>query len=220
VLGTVILAALVLACGVLALAFALRAANRSRHGRPIACTAHALVAALWLALAAAVALVGVDVGTYARLTYEAHVAEVRFRQMGDRRFDAELILPDGARQEFVLAGDEWQLDARVLKWHGAATLLGLDTGYRLDRIGGRYRDIERERSAPRTVFELAHPPGVDVWRLARRFHAWLPWLDALYGSATYLPMAEGAHYAVTISPTGLVARPLNREAREAVAAWH
>jgi hypothetical protein len=218
--GTVILAAAVLACGVLALAFALRAANRSRHGRPIASTAHALVAALWLALGAAVALIGVDVGTYARLTYEAPVAEVRFRQMGDRRFDAELLLPDGARREFVLAGDEWQLDARVLKWHGAATLLGFDTGDRLDRIGGRYRDIERERTAPRTVFELAHPQGVDVWRLARRFHAWLPWLDALYGSATYLPMAEGAHYAVTISPTGLVARPLNREAREAVAAWH
>jgi hypothetical protein len=216
----VMLAALVLACGVLALAFTLRAINRGRHHHPIACTAHSLVAACWLLLAAAIALVGVDLGTYARLTYEAPVAEVRFRQMADRRFDAELILPDGARHDFVLAGDEWQLDARVLKWQGAATLLGLDAAYRLDRIGGRYRDIDSERNAPRTVFEIARPPGLDVWSLARRFHAWLPWLDALYGSATYLPMAEGAHYAVTISPTGLVSRPLNREAREAVAAWH
>lgn len=214
------LAWLVLACGVLALAFALRAVNRARYRRPVACTVHSLLAAVWLALAAAVGLIGIDLASYARLTYEAPVAEVRFRQQADRRFDAELLLPGGARESFVLAGDEWQLDARVLKWHGAATLLGLDTGFRLDRIGGRYSDAASERSAPRTVVELARPPGLDVWALAHRFHAWLPWLDALYGSATYLPMADGAHYAVSISSSGLVARPLNREAREAVAAWH
>src|SRR5690348_6355741 len=122
-------AAAVVACGLLALVFALRAVNRARHHRPVASMAHTLIAALWLALAAAVALVAVDLATYARLTHEAPVAEVRFRQTGDRRFDAELLLPDGARQAFALAGDEWQLDARVLKWHGAASLLGLDTGY-------------------------------------------------------------------------------------------
>lgn len=213
------LTALILACGLLALAFALRAINRGRQRRPLACTVYTLLAALGLALAAGIALVGVDLASYARLTHEAPVAEVRFRQQEDRRFDAELLLPDGGRESFLLAGDEWQLDARVLKWDGAATLLGLDTGFRLDRIGGRYRDVASERSAPRTVFELSRPRGVDVWSFARRFHAWLPWLDALYGSATYLPMAEGAHYAVSISPTGLVARPLNREAREAVSAW-
>jgi hypothetical protein len=218
--ASVILPSIVLACGVLALLFMLRAFNRARYRRPIACTMHAVLAAFWLAVAAAAALIGVDLASYARLTHEAPVAEVRFRQAGERQFGAELLMPDGERESFVLNGDEWQLDARVLKWHGAATLLGLDTGFRLDRIGGRYRDINEERTAPRTVFELERPRGVDVWNLARRFHAWLPWLDASYGSATYLPMADGAHYAVSISSTGLVARPLNRAAREAVAAWH
>ena len=212
--------ALVLALGALALLFALTAAGRARHGRVAGCALHGLGAVLTLALAGLVALVGVDLASYHRLTHEAPVAEVRFRQQGDRRYAAEVLHPDGAREAFDLAGDEWQLDARVLKWHGAATVLGLDSGFRLDRIGGRYRDIAEERTAPRTVFELPRPQGLDVWDLARRFHALLPWLDALYGSATYLPMADGAHYAVSISPTGLLARPLNREAREAVAAWH
>jgi len=211
---------IVIACGLLALLFMFRAIDRARQRRAVACTMHSVLALLWLALAAAVALIGVDLASYARLTFEAPVAEVRFRQAGERQFGAELLLPDGERETFVLRGDEWQLDARVLKWHGVATLLGLDTGYRLDRIGGRYRDIAQERTAPRTVIELARPRGVDVWSFARRFHAWLPWLDALYGSATYLPMADGAHYAVSISSTGLLARPLNREAREAVSAWH
>jgi len=215
-----ITSAIVLGCGLVALLFALSATRRARRRRPVACVLHGLASVAFLAFAAVAALVGLDLASYARLTQEAPVAEVRFRQQGSQRYAAEVILPDGNRESFALAGDEWQLDARVLKWHGAATVLGLDSGFRLDRIGGRYRDIAAERSAPRTVFELARPRGVDVWDLARRFHALLPWLDALYGSATYLPMADGAHYAVSISPTGLVARPLNREAREAVAAWH
>jgi hypothetical protein len=33
-------------------------------------------------------------------------------------------------------------------------------------------------------------------------------------------MADGAHFAVSVSASGLVGRPQNREAREAVAAWH
>lgn len=215
-----ITASIVLVLGVLALVFALAAVSRGRRGRAIGCALHGGAAVAALALAAAAALVGVDLASYRRLTHEEPVAEVRFRQEGDRRYAAEVLRPDGMSEAFQLAGDEWQLDARVIKWNGMATVLGLDSGFRLDRIGGRYRDIAEERSAPRTVFELRRPPGLDVWTLARRFHAWLPWLDALYGSATYLPMADGAHFAVSISSTGLVARPLNREAREAVAGWH
>jgi hypothetical protein len=33
-------------------------------------------------------------------------------------------------------------------------------------------------------------------------------------------MADGADYEVSISPTGLLARPLNAAARAAVGAWH
>jgi hypothetical protein len=213
-------AVIVLGCGLFALLFALTAAQRAQSGRALAATLHALLALASLCVATAAALVGVDLASYARLTQEAPVAELRFRQQGSQRYAAEVLHPDGERESFVLAGDEWQLDARVLKWHGPAAVLGLDSAFRLDRIGGRYRDITLERTAPRTVFELARPRGVDVWALAQRFHRFLPWLDALYGSATYLPMADGAHYAVSISTTGLLARPLNREAREAVAAWH
>jgi hypothetical protein len=213
-------AVIVLGCGLFALLFALTAAQRAQAGRAPAATLHALLALASLCIATAAALVGVDLASYARLTQEAPVAELRFRKEGNQRYFAEVLHPDGEREAFVLAGDEWQLDARVLKWHGPAAVLGFDSGFRLDRIGGRYRDLTLERTAPRTVFELARPRGLDVWSLAQRFHRVLPWLDALYGSATYLPMADGAHYAVSISTTGLLARPLNREAREAVAGWH
>ena len=37
----------------------------------------------------------------------------------------------------------------------------------------------------------------------------MPWADALYGSAVYVPMSDGARYQVVVSQSGLVARPLN-----------
>jgi len=47
----------------------------------------------------------------------------------------------------------------------------------------------------------------------------VPLADALYGSAAYVPMAEGAEYAVSVSASGLVVRPGNDAARKAVGGW-
>jgi len=70
------------------------------------------------------------------------------------------------------------------------------------------------------VYALHPPERVDAWALLRTWHEYVPWADALYGSATYVPMADGAAYEVTVSQTGLVARPLNDAARLAVGGWH
>jgi hypothetical protein len=69
------------------------------------------------------------------------------------------------------------------------------------------------------VHELAEDQGLDFWSFARRYHQYLPLADALYGSATYVPMAEGAEYVVTVSTSGLVVRPANDAARKAVGGW-
>jgi hypothetical protein len=108
----------------------------------------------------------------------------------------------------------------VLKWQGWANLLGLDAQFRLERIAGRYRDIEQERKAERTVYALAQNPGLDLWEMSIRHRRWLPFVDAIYGSATYLPMAETARYEVRMTQTGLIARPLNAAAQAAAGSWN
>ena len=118
-----------------------------------------------------------------------------------------------------MRGDEWQIDARVLKWRGLATLAGFDTVYRLDRLSGRYADTTQERSAPRTVYALSPEPGLDLWTVLRRYHRFVPFADALYGSAAYVPLAQDASYAVSVSAFGLVVRPENSAARRAVSDW-
>src|ERR1700733_8161946 len=155
-----------------------------------------------------------------RLSFEQPAGELQLTRTGSRAFNAVLTYPSGERANYLLRGDEWQVDARVLKWHVFANLIGFDTAYRLERLGGRYSTVEDERAQARTGYTLNPPQRIDPWDLARRYHSWVPWVDAVYGSATFLPMADGALYEIKVSQSGLVARPLNLAAREAVGGWH
>lgn len=194
------------------------ACQRLLRARFVAAGGSAVMGFLLLACAALLFVVSLNLHTYSRLTYEQPVAEIVFETRAPQSYRATLTrMPAGEMQIFVLSGDEWQLDARVLKWKGWANLLGLDAQYRLERVGGRYRDIEQERHAERTVYSLGENPGVDLWDLSQKYPRWLPFVDAVYGSATYMPMAEGARYQVSLTQSGLIARPLNQQADLAAA---
>ncbi len=178
-----------------------------------------LIGALLLSAALLLASLSANLHTYQRLSHETPVANLRFEQLGPQHFRAYLARPGQDAEIYDLHGDEWQVDARVLKWRGAATLLGLDSGYQLERLGGRYRDLQQEQTARRSVYTLYKGKGIDIWALARRHPDWLPWVDAVYGSATYLPMAHGARFAISMGQSGLIARPLNDAAKVAVESW-
>jgi hypothetical protein len=217
--SSTVVAAIAAGCGVIGLLLLVTSVRRLHRRHYGACALHGLSSLVFLFVAAAIALLGLNLLTYDRLTREQHALTVRFAQAAEQQYNATLTYPSGEIRGYVLRGDEWQLDARVLKWRGLGNILGFDTAYRLERIGGRYRDIELERTAPRTVYALHPPERIDAWTLLRTWRNYVPWVDALYGSATYLPMADGAAYEVSVSPSGLLARPLNDAARGAVGAW-
>ena len=212
--------ALIIVCALAGLLFFVAAIRRLRRRRVMGGMAHGAAALIFLLAAACAVLVGSNLRTYQRLGYEQPAGELQLSRVAERHFDAVLSYPDGERAGFPLQGDEWQVDARVLKWHAFANLVGFDAAYRLERISGRYSNIEDERTQPRTVYELHAPGRIDPWELIHRYRSWVPWMDALYGSATFLPMADGALYEIKVSQSGLVARPLNQAAREAVGSWH
>jgi len=179
-----------------------------------------LTGLLLLAVAGLLVAVAMNLQTYNRLTHEAPVAEIHFQRRTAEHFWGYLTLGRAEAMVFDMRGDEWQLDARILKWKGIALLLGFDTLYRLDRLGGRYRDIVRERTLPRSVYSLAGDGvGLEIWTLAQRFSTWVPLVDAVYGNSAYVPMADGARFVVSISASGLVARPGNSIAERAVRRW-
>lgn len=178
------------------------------------------VAMVVLGAAIVCGLVGWNLWTYDRLTHESEVADLAFSRTGNGEYLATLATPDGNTRRFDLTGDDWQLDARLVTWSPWMTLVGADPLYRLDRLSGRYRDIDLARHAVHTVWRLAPDPGLDLWRLAREGGDWLPGVDAAYGSAVYLPMADGARYRITMSARGLVVRPYNDKAASAVSTWY
>jgi hypothetical protein len=210
----------IIVCALLGVLFFVAAIRRLRRRRLVGGLLHGATALVLFLLAACAVLIGANLRTYQRLSYEQPAGELQFSRLGDRQFNAVLSYPDGERADFALRGDEWQIDARVLKWRAFANIVGFDAAYRLERISGRYSHLEDERSLPRTVYALHTPGRIDPWELAHRYRSWMPWMDALYGSATFLPMADGALYEIKVSQSGLIARPLNQAAREAVASWH
>lgn len=215
----VIVGAIALVGLLVAVPLAVAALRRLGHLQLVSGTAYLGVTAIAVFLAVAAAFVALNLVTYTRLTHEQRAATVSLRQLGERRYVATLQEPRAPARHFELSGDEWQIDARVLKWRPLGSLVGLDTLYRLERLSGRYSDIAMERSAPRTVYALAPQSGLDFWSLLRRHHRYLPLADALYGSAAYVPMAEGAEYDVAVSASGLVVRPANAPARQALGGW-
>jgi hypothetical protein len=203
----------------LAVPFELAAIRRLRRLQLVRGTMFFLTGALVLLVAAAAVLVAANLYTYARLTHEQQAARVSMRQLGERWYVLSVQQKQGPPRHFELRGDEWQIDARVLKWRAIGTLLGFDTVYRLERLSGRYASVAAERAGPRTVHDLSKETSLDLWSLVKQHHAYLPFADALYGSAVYVPMSEGAEYAVSVSASGLVVRPGNEAARKAVGGW-
>ena len=61
-----------------------------------------------------------------------------------------------------LTGDDWRVEAVVLKWKLPALLAGVPPLYRLDRLSGRYDDPGQEMSAPRTVIHWRNNPPTNT----------------------------------------------------------
>lgn len=192
---------------------------RLRLRRPLAAARSGAGGILCLAISALLLSVGLNLYTWHRLTAEQPVATLSFRQLAPQRYSVRLKPTDRPASRYTLVGDQWQLDARVLKWSGLGTLLGLDARYRLERLSGRYTNPQARTQRPRTTYDLVDERGLDVTWLLSRYPQWLPLVDATYGSATYLPMADGARYRVSLSRTGLLARPVNDAAQRAIGSW-
>lgn len=195
------------------------AVARLGQRRPMAALRSGCAGCFTLGVGVLLAAIGLNLYTYARLTYEQPVAALAFEQIAPQQFRARLVHANGEARAYALSGDEWQLDARVLKWHGLANLLGLDAQYRLERLSGRYSNVAQQNTQPGSAHDLGLRQGLDVWRTAHRFQNWLPLVDARYGSAAYLPMADGARYSVSLTQSGLVARPANAAAARAIRRW-
>lgn len=177
------------------------------------------VGLLFLGLAALVGVIAYDLMSYSTLPEDRALLTLSFQAEGPQRYRVTLV--EGADERSAsLDGDLWQLDGRLLRLRGLAELIGLEPGYRLDQLSGRFLAIEQQAVAQRPKAVLAQSPlRIDLWRWLRLSGRDLFLFDAQALRVPYLPIADGAAYEVRLASTGLLATPLNGAARQALKDW-
>jgi hypothetical protein len=162
-----------------------------------------------------------DIHSYQQISDTRPIATLTFSKIDDKQFNINLIDQSGNEQRYQLSGDLWQLDVRVLKWFDALARVGVKPGYQLDRLSGRYLSLSDEQKLPHTVVELrSRQSFFDIWSQLHAVNRYFSLVEAQEDSASYLPMADGALYSVSIDSSGLIiAKPLNERAKLAVEQW-
>ncbi len=160
-----------------------------------------------------------DQDSYERLTKEHTIATIKFQQIKPQQFNATIHPALSEPISVTLNGDQWQLDTRIIKWKGPPTYFGLQPMYLLERLSGRYETIEDEKNKTRSVVTLDMDQSFDYWNLLVKYQHMVPWLDAHYGSAVYLPMKDNATFMITLGQHGQIVRPRNLNASNAIKNW-
>ena len=208
---TLILAIPALLAFLVAIALLARVRRSSGLGRFL----RALFGLGFMLIALVLGALALALHSYRSLHADVPVAQIVIRQVAPQRFSATLTPAAGDARTVELQGDQWEVDARVVRWQLPARLAGVPPLYRLERISGRYLDIQKEREATRSLFDLADAGQLDLWTLKRQFPQWLPFVDADFGSGAYLPMVDGGRFDLLLSPDGgLVAKPADQATRD------
>ncbi|MPS80388.1 MAG: hypothetical protein E2591_20160 [Achromobacter sp.] len=153
-------------------------------------------------------LLALSLVQFFRLTSDESVARVEVRQQAEGQFQVTTDAQGIGPKQYVLYGDQWQIDARVVRWKLPALMAGVPPLYRLERLSGRYSDAAREASATRSVHSLDDWPAPDLGSLKKSFPNWFPVVDVQFGSGAYMPLFDGAKYQVFMDPRGaLFIRP-------------
>ena len=207
-LPSTILLALAAIALLFALAQALALRARLHAQQRLAAAVRGLLLLAGIALTLVLAGAGWSLRGYRLLSEETPVVDIEARILSPQRWALTLRWPDGTSRQVQLAGDDWRVEAIVLKWKLPALLAGLPPLYRLDRLTGRYDDPQQEAQAPRTVISFDDAGAYDLRDLRRRYPQWLPGVDTVFGSGAFLPLVDEGHYSVSLMRTGaLVARP-------------
>lgn len=171
----------------------------------------------------AAGLLGLNLQSYSRLTYEAPVAEISIHTQNpvEKLYAVAVHRLDGTDRTTtcILQGDEWLLSGRVQKWQAWANELGLNATYTLDQISNMYYSAREASGKPIMACDINGPqPEVNQYLP----ESWVKWLmdhalvqDRHFGSANFMPLADGAVYKVVITQMGFNAEPVNDAATKA-----
>ncbi len=156
--------------------------------------------------------------TYQRFNSEYPIATLAFTRVLDQQYIAELRAADYCdNREFVIEGDQWQLDASFIKWTGLGVMLGFDSRYRLDRLSGRYRRVAEQNANPILAHDIS-PEAVfnalenSVFIESGAFFEKLnPLIDTVFGSSVYMDINTDDIYNIYRTEDALIVKSTERD---------
>jgi hypothetical protein len=145
---------------------------------------------------------------YEAFNYEQLAATITVTPQTEGQFNALMKFPDGTTKNYLLSGDQLVIDAYILKWTPLFNILGMHTHYELARVAGRYFNVDDEQTKPHTVHPLSEESMLDMFHLSRKFGFLKGFVDAEYGSASFVPAKEAQTYILMVSTSGLLFRKI------------
>lgn len=140
---------------------------------------------------------------------QTKVATVNIIPRQQQQFTAIISWEDGSKQKYQINGDEFYIDAKVLKWKSWVNFLGIKTWYEFDRIGGRYKSIDDEKNKPRSIYQLAVKKDLDLYYLRKKYMFLSFLVDAEYGSAAFFLANMPKKIDLFVANAGLTVRAQN-----------
>jgi hypothetical protein len=186
-----------------------------RRRRLIAASVNGFIGLPFLLVGGFFSLLLLNLQTYHQLTSEITLVDVHIGQPTDQGLPLRLAFADQEDTYFIQT-PQWRLDARFVKWKPWMSLFGKEPIVRLERLEGRGTN-----SDGRQVLNSYELGKQLAWtdEIVSAVSDKIGLIDSVFGSSVYMPSAPGAEYRVTASISGLVARPMNQYARNAVLGW-
>ena len=146
--------------------------------------------------------------SYTTLTKETPIATITFNKTKNQEYVATL--KDATHHElgtYIIYGDQWQLDVGFYKISYFANLLGAESKYTLNRLKGRYKNINDANNKKSRAYQLESHSLVNAFSI---------FFDTNYGSSTYKDIKLNTLFTIFKTPTGIMVRetPLVRKAKK------
>ena len=117
----------------------------------------------------------------------------------------------GARTVSLL-GDQWMISGGIVKWHPWLTALGLPSYHKPLRLSGQFSRADQHRSRPPSV-EVLEPRVDRLWEWFYRADPYLPFVEAVYGSAAYVYVEPDWVQDVYVTPSGYLIKRAGKALR-------
>jgi hypothetical protein len=176
-----------------------------------------LFIAMIIALGLAIMFFGAFVQSLTTFTKQDLVAEVVCKEIDLKNNSMKIILIEkkgnnaNVPQEYWLTGDRWFVRGDIVRWETWLNFLGLNTMYKLTRVGGYFTDTKKEMELKPSQYSLVPEEETPKWRWLYKNGYDLPLIKAVYGNSVSQYPELRKVFKIYVTPNGFTIGAENKE---------